>query len=598
MFRHLASILLLTFAFTGTMAQDALQTIVTRGPVEAGESFQVQYVLEDTDSDSEFFAPDFKGFRFVSGPNIYSGSALSASGPKKLKNIVFTLAAMKPGRFIVPGASARVGNSLIKSRSVLLEVVSAAAAHVKTRQSFTGEINEDRFLGPGEDPYAKIKHNLFMRVQVDKKSCYVGEPVTATFKLYSRLDSRSDIVKNPGFYGFTVQDMINLDNRLTSIETINGKKFDVHTIRKVQLYPLQAGTFSIDAMEVHNKIRFSKSAVGRKAEQEVVEGIFPDNEISDEKITAEYESDMATVSLPIHVKPTPPQNKPLDYTGATGQFTLKAIIQRSEVARNEEGELVVTIGGQGNFSQLSAPIIKWPAGIEGFEPAVKDFLDHTQSPMNGKREFHYRFVSARPGTYVLPSINFSFFNPDSNKYKLVSSGEMNIVVGNKEKAASIQVTQAREKANHSSDRAWWLTGAIALALAALLFLFTRKKRKGDRPKPAVAELSGADFIAEVLEPAQKFCEIDNRTFYDALRNCIWRYFTKFLGLAGSNMNKRILNAELLNKKVDEQSRNEILDILDRCETGIFTSAEPQGNQKKLLEDTKNTLLKISQQMQG
>ena len=62
-----------------------------------------------------------------------------------------------------------------------------------------------------------------MKVLVDKKVCFVGEPVTATFKLYSRLESKSDIVKNPGFYGFTVQDMINLDNRLTAVEISKEK---------------------------------------------------------------------------------------------------------------------------------------------------------------------------------------------------------------------------------------------------------------------------------------------------------------------------------------------------------------------------------------
>ena len=56
-----------------------------------------------------------------------------------------------------------------------------------------------------------------MKVLVDKRSCFVGEPVLATFKLYSRLESKSDIVKNPGFYGFTVQDMINLADKQIAI---------------------------------------------------------------------------------------------------------------------------------------------------------------------------------------------------------------------------------------------------------------------------------------------------------------------------------------------------------------------------------------------
>ena len=45
-------------------------------------------------------------------------------------------------------------------------------------------------------------------------------------------------------------------------------------VRKVQLYPLQPGIFNIDAMEVQNKVEFSKSAVSKKTEQEIVEGVF------------------------------------------------------------------------------------------------------------------------------------------------------------------------------------------------------------------------------------------------------------------------------------------------------------------------------------
>ena len=128
-------------------------------------------------------------------------------------------------------------------------MISKADALKKGRPNMQ-ESNADYFLGPGEDPYAKMQRNLFMKVLVDKRSCFVGEPVTATFKLYSRLESKSDIVKNPGFYGFTVQDMISLDDKFSTTENINGKNFDVHLVRKVQLYPLQAGIFNIDAMEV------------------------------------------------------------------------------------------------------------------------------------------------------------------------------------------------------------------------------------------------------------------------------------------------------------------------------------------------------------
>jgi hypothetical protein len=102
-------------------------------------------------------------------------------------------------------------------------VISKAEA-LKDERSAGSQVNSDYFLAPDEDPYVKMQRNLFMKVLVDKRVCYVGEPVTAVFKLYSRLESKSDIVKNPGFYGFTVQDMINLGDKVSVIESINGRK--------------------------------------------------------------------------------------------------------------------------------------------------------------------------------------------------------------------------------------------------------------------------------------------------------------------------------------------------------------------------------------
>ena len=224
---------------------------------------------------------------------------------------------------MIPGAAARVGDNYVKSKNAEIEVLSKATTNNRGSQMDLRETNEDYFLAPGEDPYEKMRHNLFMKVVVDKRACFVGEPVTAVFKLYSRLESKSDIVKNPGFYGFTVQDMISLNNKMMTTEIVGGKKFDVHVVRKVQLYPLQAGLFTIDPMEVQNKVEFSKSAVRKKTEQEIVEGVFPETRAIEKENTVVYENNMNTEPIAISVKTTPSKNKPAEYNGATGKFYIE-----------------------------------------------------------------------------------------------------------------------------------------------------------------------------------------------------------------------------------------------------------------------------------
>lgn len=593
--RHIiVSLGLLVISHFCLQAQKDFQTIVTEGPVVAGESFQVQYVLEETNKDNEFFAPDFKEFRFVSGPNIYTGSAYGTGGQRKLKNIVYTLAATRPGKFIIPGASARIENRLIKSDNVLLEVISKTEAYNRRRKPDNQETNEDNFLSPGEDAYAKIGRNLFMKVLVDKRTCFVGEPVTAIFKLYSRLDSKSDIVKNPGFYGFTVQDMINLGNKLTGNEIIEGKQFDVHIVRKVQLYPLQTGLFSIDAMEVRNQVRFSKSAVTKKAEQEIVEGVYPGSSINSDENTIVFENSMATEPVAITVKATPQKNKPIEYNGATGNFKLAASVQKNELAKNEEGDLIITISGKGNFTQLSPPVIQWPEGIDGFEPTSTDSLDHTKSPMTGKRDFHFRFVSSKSGNYDLPAVSFSFFNPDTNNYKTVYSGPVTIKVTTVEKTSKKVESKNSTINEHKKYKAWWWIAAGSLALT-IIFLFIWRKTKKTNPPSSITENNNRLTITEILQPATTFSEADDKTFYNILRNCIWNFFTVQFDLTGSKMNKSALSIAMKQKGVTEESEKKLLEILDQCETGIFTHVEEAGDKKKLLEETKEVLVTISDQ---
>ena len=577
-----------TAFLTHVNSQLTFQTIVTQGPVVAGESFQVQYVIEGLDKEDEFFAPDFSEFRFISGPNIYSGTALEAGGSKKLKNIVFTLVAIKPGKFIIPGASARVKNKLIKSENVWLQVISKAEA-LNHGKLINTESNSGYFLAPGEDPYVKMQHNLFMKVLVDKRVCFVGEPVTATFKLYSRLESKSDIVKNPGLYGFTVHDMINLDDKLTAVETINGKNFDVHIVRKVQLYPLQPGRFNIDAMEVQNRVEFSKSAVSKKTEQEIVEGVFESAEIDEKVNTVVFENNMKTEPVAITVKPTPQKNKPEEYNGATGNFTINATLDKKELAKNEEGDLIITIGGKGNFTQLAAPLIQWPAGVEGFNPIVRDSLNDDHSPLSGKRVFYYRFVSAKPGTYRLPAVSFSFFKPDSNKYKTIATQPMNIDISKSEKLKPGIIDVSKKPVSNNGTWKIALATAVLLIVLSSVFYWLKNTRNPAKPQPVAGTVRKSIPVAKILQPATTFSEADDITFYTVLRNCIWNFFTEHFGLTGSNVNKSNVVEIMKEKGVAIKDQERILEILKQCEVGVFTNSDYTANKKTLLKETKDLL---------
>ena len=97
-----------------------------------------------------------------------------------------------------------------------------------------------------------------------------------------------------------------------------------------------------------------------------------------------------------------------------------------------------------------------------------------------------------------------------------------------------------------------------------------------KPQP-VAEITRTFIpVAKILQPAITFSEADDITFYTVLRNCIWNFFTEHFGLTGSNVNKNSVVKIMKQKGIGHKDQERILEILDRCEIGMFTNADDTG----------------------
>jgi hypothetical protein len=575
-------------------AQVSLKTIVTQGPVVAGESFQVQYVLEDDGAEADFYQPDFKYFRIVSGPNAYAGTTYGDNGAVKVKNITFTLIAPKEGLYTIPGASVGVRGQVVRSKPAPLHVISKATAIATGILSEKAPPAEGTYLAPGEDPVEKMRKNIFIKVSVDRKTCYVGQPVTATFKLYSRLNSRSDIVKNPGFYGFAIQEMVGLGDHISETEVVNGKKFEVHTVRKVQLYPLSAGEFVIDPMEVQNKVEFSTSAVVKRTEQEIVEGVMPtEDELFSKPGFKLGETSMRTEPVMVKVHALPDTNKPASFNGATGKFSVSAILEEKEISTNQEGDLLVTVSGKGNFLQLAAPVINWPANMEGFAPQIQDTLNKEICPLEGQRVFRFRFISTKPGEYTIPAISFSFFDPDSNRYRTASTSPLVVKVNGSNAATALTEEVAAKKPGKGLPVAIWIGTGFAVCLLLTALIVRRKKQTVDVPVEQTVVAVPQTGVNELLKPATILMHADDTSFYTSLRKTIWEFAEQQFGLTGSSMNKRALSMAFDARNIAIADQQSILQILDACETGLFTGAVSVNDKQQLLDQARNTMLRIA-----
>ncbi len=571
--------LFLFFYFFHATAQVNFKAIVPQHPIAAGESFQVQYIIENAEKVSDFSPPPFHGFRVVSGPHMYSGD-----GPVAEKNLVFTLAAIHEGNFKIPGASCLADGKFQESNEVIVRVISQK------------EMDETSyFLKQGEDPFQKIRENLFLKITINKSTCFVGEPLVATFKLYSRLQSRSNIIKNPGFYGFSVYDIVNVNDQAQSEEKLNGHWFDVHTVLKVQLYPLQSGIFTIDPMEVANEVEFSRSVVNKKTEQEVTENMYGVKTDKDENKNAEvYKLNIKTKPVTVEVKPLPVKNAADTFAGAVGHFSIKAFVEKDSVSKNQEDSLIVAISGVGNFQRVGSPVINWPKDIEFFEPSVTDTLNKQQVPLTGERRFRYIFLSSKPGHYTIPPISFSFFDLGTKSYKTVLSKTLTVFVTQKIKKEQAPVLPvALDQRNELNW--WWIVAGLTPLVIVIFILIRRRQIIADRYEALEklnVPLNVPVTVDEILLPVGSVLNKENKIFCKQLVRSIWDYFQERLPDSNIDMSKLDLAAILNRKAVKPEIIGRLMTIIHQCETGVYTNAEMDLNKSEMLENTTAILKSI------
>jgi len=454
-----ALVLLLLFSFLWGQSQK-VQAIVP-GQVVVGNAFQLQYIINDPAAFVSITSPQLENLQLVSGPNYYKGTSLVNGKQEEIENITFTVVPLKPGKIRINAITARFkNNEERKSDDIILIVQAQPKASFNTTSTYT-DIN---LYAPSTktDLDKLIDANLFIRTEVDKHVCFLGEAITATFKLYSRLQSTSEVINAPSLYGFSVMDILNINEAHQAVETIGGKIFNASILRRLQLYPAQSGKLSVDPMQLQNTIEFSDSLTNKKLKVQRL---------------------LSSPPVEILVKPLP-SKEPVNYTGAVGRFAISADIPRSTIAANSQAKVIVTIAGTGNFLQFGPPVISWPKEFEVFDPVVSDEINKEAVPTQGKRAYLYSFTVDRPGSYTIAPISFSLFDPHTARYRQLTTDSLTLTI-TPAKTGTF-ATYGRQVFKNS--KGWWMFFLVTVfLLIAVSLVFWRRSKTKQRDVGALKE---------------------------------------------------------------------------------------------------------------
>ena len=386
-------LLLINVAFIAS-AQSSISVQVPT-VVSIGEQFNLTFKIEG-DKVKDFNWPGSGDFDINWGPQTGTSSQITIINGKTTKTVstsfTYVLMPKVEGVFTLPACSAKVKGKQISSQPVTIKVVKGSASN---STSSSGDVS-------GED--------LFMRLQVDKIKVVLGEPITATLKLYSRVAIAGfEDVKFPSFDGFWSQAIYNPKNVEFQRESLGEEVYEVATLRTYKLIPQKIGDLVIDPAEMvcQVQVRNRSASTGNPFDS------FFQNDYN--IIRKRVRTKSITLSVADLPKP-----QPSSFCGGVGKFSMAVQLSRDSVRMHDAASLIVKIKGEGNLNMLEAPKIKFPPEFEVY--------DVKSSDENGMRVFEYPFIARHYGSYTLGPVEFSYYDIDSKSYKTLSSTSLSLSV--------------------------------------------------------------------------------------------------------------------------------------------------------------------------
>jgi len=618
MINYLLKVVFFTFLLPVIFAQSLLAQVrftatISPGSIGKNETAELRLIIENARQVDNFIPPSLTDFNILSGPNQESGMESSNGVTKQYIGITYTLQPKAKGKFTIGAATAKADGKILKTIAVTLKVGNATAAGSSQNNnnspfgnlsSFFDEptvqqtANRDFILKKGENIQAKIDKNIFIKLTMDKSSCYIGEPLVVTYKLYTRLKSESSITKNPYFNGFSVIDLVQPGNSNYSIEKLNGREYNVYILRKAQLYPLQAGAMEVEAAEVENNIHFIKEDYLKTHPSDmndVMNGL-PQEAMQDEKVTIESKPVM------IDVKALPDTNKPASFKGAVGKFSISAAVEKANFTTDDAGKLQVVVSGEGNMELINAPDVIWPDSIESFDPKIIESLNKQAVPVSGSKIFEYPFTITKPGTYTLPAITYSFFDVASKSYKSVATLPILITVS---KGAERHVVTNNNNAQNDSNKTFFedilshrflIIIPIVLIILVGLFFWIKKENKKEAAQIIKVEkkISTVPFLEKVqpiinpLEATEaSLLKQNSKGFYQSLNKDMHNFLAAQLQVPTSLINKKNIGEELDKNNIPFTTSLQIQQLLNEIELQLYTPFAEENKMEEMYALAKN-----------
>ncbi len=560
--------------------------------VSLDEQFKVSFVYQGENSPSDFSWDNGQDFQLVWGPQQGHATSVQIINGKRTKSsqhsYTYVLKPLRTGTFTIPSATITVKGKEYKSSPVSITVVSQGA-NAQPQSPSGGN------TGTASDISSE---DIFLRMTFDKTSAVVGEPITATLKLYQRVNLAGfEDARFPSFNGFWNQEVEAPTNIEFRRESYDDKIYNVALLRKYVLVPQQAGTLKVDPAELVCLVNIKTVSTGSVS---IFDEFFDDYRTIRKRVT--------TPSYNIKVSALP-SGAPASFKGGVGQLSIKAELSKDSLVTHEAASLIVTVSGRGNISLLEEPDVVFPPDFEVYDTKVSEKTDKASGGTVGSKTYEFPFIPRSYGDFAISPIKYSYYDVKSGKYVTLETSPIRFSVAKGDDAeyassgtaAPAGVNRQGVKNLNQDVRFinvkspnlaakghffvgsflfWGLAGLVALLALILWFLLRsiaarRADVVGTKTRKAVK------MAKKRLNKADEYLKQNIASaFYEELHKAIMGYVADKLNIAAADLSKDRIMQSLSECGVDSSLVERLLELVDACE---FARYSPDSGNEAMAE---------------
>ena len=387
-------ILFLAFSSFVLSAQVNFEATVSKSKLALNERLRIDFVMNQ--NGDNFSPPEFENFQIIGGPN-QSIKTSYVNGERKFsKTYSYFLKPLKKGKLSINQASIEIDGEIYKSLQIEVLITDSVK---QPSDSTTQYYNDD---------------DIELRALISKGSPYLNEPITVVYKLYYKApinisDARE--TETPKFKDFWSQ-TIKIPQLKVTREIYKGQNYNVVEWRKVVLYPQKIGELEISPLSLNLVLDVPTDKRD-----------FFGNVIYDQ--TSQI---ISTGMRRIIVKDLPQIGKPASFSGAVGNFEFDIILNKNSLRATESFQAELKVKGNGNLKLFDLPDILVPNSMELFEPEREELISTNLSGMSGSVSKFFTVIPRFQGNFPIEEVEFSYFDPDTEKYKVLKSPRLTIDV--------------------------------------------------------------------------------------------------------------------------------------------------------------------------